>query len=212
LFEEPENLTNIRRELVIEFLQKYHPSSVTELRSRLAVEGIRSNDEDLLSIIEELQRDGEIRLLTPVSLDSFPRFLADISYSWWIYVTVLVSFAEILLVLYNVQGPFFGSLRLLFGLGLLGFLPGYATVQILFPKDQLGLLEQILLSIFLSIIVSIALGVVLVLVTFSIPPPACSCPALMRLPRAFSLVIVDILCSELRGSESFDLFDGLPHD
>ena len=154
-------MTNIRRELVIEFLQKYHPSSVTELRSRLAVEGIRSNDEDLLSIIEELQRDGEIRLLTPVSLDSFPRFLADISYSWWIHVTVLVSFAEILLVLYNVQGPFFGSLRLLFGLGLLGFLPGYATVQILFPKDQLDLLEQILLSIFLSIIVSIALGVVL---------------------------------------------------
>src|SRR5207245_11018366 len=103
LFEEPENLTNIRRELVIEFLQKYHPSSVTELRSRLAVEGIRSNDEDLLSIIEELQRDGEIWLLTPISLDSFPRFLADISYSCSLYVTVLVSFADILLVLYNVH-------------------------------------------------------------------------------------------------------------
>jgi hypothetical protein len=159
LFREPEKLTNIRRELVIEFLQKYRPSSVTELKSRLANEGIRSNDEDLLDIIGELQRDGEIRLLVPVSLETFPRYLADTENSWWIYVTILVSFAEIFLVGYNVLDPFLGGVRLLFGLGLLGFLPGYATVQILFPTDQVSLLERIFLSIFLSVMVSIALGV-----------------------------------------------------
>jgi hypothetical protein len=161
LFEEPENLTNIRRELVTDFLQKYHPSSVAELRSRLASEGIRASDDDLLNIIGELQRDGEIHLSIPVSLGSFPGFLSDTRNSWWIYTTVLISLAEIFLVRYNAQGPFLGSLRLLFGLGLLGFLPGYATVQILFPKDQLSLLEQILLSIFLSVVVSIGLGVIL---------------------------------------------------
>jgi len=161
LFEEPENLTNIRRELVIDYLQKYHPSSVRELRSRLASEGIRASDDDLLNIIGELQRDGEIRLSIPVSLGSFPGFLSDTRNSWWIYTTVLISLAEIFLVRYNAQGLFLGSLRLLFGLGLLGFLPGYATVQILFPNDQLSLLEQILLSIFLSVVVSIGLGVIL---------------------------------------------------
>jgi hypothetical protein len=161
LFEEPENLTNIRRELVIDFLQKYHPSSVAELRSRLASEGIRASDDDLLNIIGELQRDGDIRLSIPVSLGSFTGFLSDTRSSWWIYVTALVSLIEIFLVRYNVQGPLLGSLRLLFGLGLLGFLPGYATVQILFPRDQLSLLEQILLSIFLSVVVSIGLGVIL---------------------------------------------------
>jgi len=161
LFEEPENLTNIRRELVIDFLQKYHPSSVTELKSRLANEGIRASDDDLLNIIRELQRDGEIHLSIPVSLDSFPGFLSDTRNSWWIYATVLISLVEIFLVRFSVQDPFLGSLRLLFGLGLLGFLPGYATVQILFPKDQLSLLEQILLSIFLSVVVSIGLGVIL---------------------------------------------------
>jgi hypothetical protein len=161
LFEEPESLTNIRRELVIEFLQKYHPSSVTELRSRLANEGIRASDGDLLNIIRELQRDGEIHLSISVSLDSFPGFLSDTGSSWWIYATVVISLAEIFLVRYNARDPFLGSLRLLFGLGLLGFLPGYSTVQILFPKDQLSLLEQILLSIFLSVVVSIGLGVIL---------------------------------------------------
>jgi hypothetical protein len=161
LFEEPQNLTNIRREMVIEFLQKYHPSSVTELRSRLASEGIRVSDDDLLNIIRDLQQDGDIRLSIPVSLDSFPGFLSDTRNSWWIYATVLIALAEIFLVRYNVQDPFWGSLRLLFGLGLLGILTGYATVQILFPKDQLSLLEQILLSIFLSVVVSIGLGVIL---------------------------------------------------
>ena len=154
-------MTNIRRELVIEFLQKYHPSSVTELRTRLASEGIRSSDDDLFQIIRELQGEGEIRLLIPVSLDSFPRFLADWSNSWWFYATILIPFVEIFLVRYNVQDPLLGSLRLGFGLGLLGFLPGYATVRVLFPKNPLSLLEQILLSVFLSVVVSIALGVVL---------------------------------------------------
>jgi hypothetical protein len=161
LFVEPENLANIRRELVLAFLQKYHPSSIPELKDRLANEGIRASDEDLLNIIRELQQDGAIHLLAPVSPDSFAHYLGDTTNSWWIYATLLVSFAEIFLVSYNVQDPFFGGFRLLFGLGLLGFLPGYATVQILFPGDQLSMLEQILLSVFLSVIVSIALGVAL---------------------------------------------------
>jgi hypothetical protein len=161
LFREPENLTNIRRELVMEFLQKYHPSSMEELKNKLASEGIRSSDDDLLEVIQELQRDGEIRLLRPVHLNSFPGFLADPSNSWWIYGTLLLSLAEIFLVSYNAQDSFFQGARLLFGLGLLGFLPGYASVQILFPKDRPSLLEQILMSIFISVMVSISLGVAL---------------------------------------------------
>ena len=154
-------MANIRKELVLAFLEKYRPSSIPELKDRLANEGIRANDEDLLNIIRELQQEGTIHLLAPVSPGSFVHYLGDTSNSWWIFATFLVSFVEIFLVSYNVQDPFFGSFRLLFGLGLLGFLHGYATVQILFPGDQLSMLEQILLSVFLSVIVSIALGVAL---------------------------------------------------
>src|SRR6266568_1352737 len=67
-----EILTNIRRETVLVCLQKYHPSSIAELKKRLNEEGIRSADEDLLEIVRELQSDGEIGLLDPVMLDSFP--------------------------------------------------------------------------------------------------------------------------------------------
>jgi uncharacterized membrane protein len=71
------------------------------------------------------------------------------------------SALEALLVVENVQSGPVWILRFLLGLALLGLMPGYATVQILFPGDRLPLLEQALLSIFLSVMISIALGVAL---------------------------------------------------
>src|SRR6266581_5645445 len=82
IVERAEILTNIRRETVLLCLQKYHPSSIVELKKRLNEEGIRSTDEDLLEIVQELKNDGEIDLLESVMLDSFPRFLLDASNSW----------------------------------------------------------------------------------------------------------------------------------
>ena len=155
-----EILTNIRRETVLVCLQKYHPSSISELRRRLNEEGIRSADEDLLEIVRELQ-SGEIGLLDPVMLDSFARFLLDASNSWGVYTVVSISILELFLVAYPTQNTLFVSLRLLFGLGLLGFLPGYSTVQILFPTNELHILEKLLLSIFLSLVISIAIGAAL---------------------------------------------------
>ena len=156
-----EILTNIRRETVLVCLQKYHPSSISELKKRLNEEGIRSVDEDLLEIVRKLQSDGEIGLLDPVMLDSFPRFLLDASNSWWVYGVVSISILELFLVAYPTQNTLLVSLRLMFGLGLLGFLPGYSTVRILFPTNELHTLEKLLLSIFLSLVISIAIGAAL---------------------------------------------------
>src|SRR5436189_5937508 len=93
-----EILTNIRRETVLVCLQKYHPSSIAELKKGLNEEGIRSADEDLLEIVRELQSDGAIGLLDPVMLDSFPRFLLDASNSWVLYTVLPVSIFGVFLV------------------------------------------------------------------------------------------------------------------
>src|SRR5438094_9195754 len=137
----------------------YHPSSISELKKRLNEEGIRSANEDLLEIVRELQSDGEIGLLDPVMLDSFPRFLLDASNSWAVYTVVSISILELFLVAYPTQNTLLVSLRLLFGLGLLGFLPGYSTVQILFPTNELLILEVLLLSLILSLVTSIVIAV-----------------------------------------------------
>jgi len=154
-------LTNIRRETVLACLQKYHPSSIPELKRRLTEEGIRSTDEDLLDIVGGLRSDGEIDLFDPVKLNSFPQFLLDATNSWWVCAVISISILELFLVAYPTQNILLMSFRLLFGLGLLGFFPGYSTVQILFPTSGLRILERLLLSIFLSVVISIAIGAAL---------------------------------------------------
>jgi len=154
-------LTNIRKELVLAIVQKYHPSSVADLKRRLNQEGIRSNDDDLLDVIRELQANGAITLHPFSPPGSFVDYVSDPERSWWIYLIMFSSALEALLVVENVQSGPARVLRLLLGLGLLGLMPGYATVQILFPGNRLPLLEQALLSIFLSVMISIALGVAL---------------------------------------------------
>src|SRR5207247_7479117 len=94
-------------------------------------------------------------------LDSFPRFLLDTSNSWGVYTVVSISILELFLVAYPTQNTLLVSLRLLFGLGLLGFLPGYSTVRILFPTNELHNLEKILMSIFLILVILIAIVAVL---------------------------------------------------
>ena len=158
--ERPASLTNIRKEIVLAYVRKYHPSTVMELENRLRQEGIRSTEEDLLQIVSDLQREGLISF-GRVTYDSLSRFFTEPSEAWWIYTIVAVSAVEVVLVVLQQQTAFLLGFRILFGLGLLGFLPGYSTLRFLFPAPQFSQLERILLSIFLSVVVSISLGVIL---------------------------------------------------
>ncbi len=158
--ERPASLTNIRKELVLAYVRKYHPSTVMELENRLRQEGIRSTEEDLLQIVRDLQREGLISF-GRVTYDSLSRFLTEPSEAWWIYTIIAVSAVEVVLVLLQAETVPLLDFRVLFGLGLLGFLPGYSTLRFLFPAGQFSRLERILLSVFLSVVASISLGVIL---------------------------------------------------
>jgi len=64
-------------------------------------------------------------------------------------------------VIYDLQtGPLL-FFRIVFGLGVLGLIPGFLTVQAVFPGDKVNTLEKIALGIFLSVLISITIGVVL---------------------------------------------------
>jgi len=158
--ERREFLTNIRKELVLAYIRQHNPSTISELESRLSQEGIRSSEEDLFEIVRDLQRTGLISL-GKTSSESLTSFLSEPSEAWWVYATLSISIVEVLLVVFQTQTASLVSLRILFGLGLLGFLPGYSTLRCLLRTNQFSQLEWILLSIFLSVVVSIALGVLL---------------------------------------------------
>jgi uncharacterized membrane protein len=114
-----------------------------------------------LGVVDQLQSEGAISLKPLSEPASFPGFLFDPDHSLWVYAMLIASASEVALVVENVQSLPLWLVRFILGLGLLGFFPGYCTVQILFPGSRLTVLEQALLSIFLSVMISIALGVVL---------------------------------------------------
>ncbi len=87
--------------------------------------------------------------------------LTDPSESWWFYLTSVVAVIELILVLSNVGERPGSFLRALFGVALLGFVPGFLTTVIIFPASEVNILERLGLSIFLSVLVSITIGVLL---------------------------------------------------
>ncbi len=111
-------------------------------------------------MIEQLQSEGTITLSFK-PLGSFKEYLADVWSSWWFYIVIIVAASELFFVISDVQtGPFL-LLRIVFGLGVLGIVPGFLTVLTVFPGGGVNTLEKIALGIFLSVLISITVGVVL---------------------------------------------------
>jgi len=121
---------------------------------------LKWSDEELVDLVDQLSSEGSIGFQASVS-SSFPEFLTDPFHSWWVYLVLLMSGAELLLVDYGPSNQISVLFRQVLGLALLGFLPGYSTFRVVFPQSELTIIERIVLSIFLSILVSIISGTIL---------------------------------------------------
>jgi uncharacterized membrane protein len=153
-------LPELTREELIEVVKRHSPSSLASLKESLKDENINVSDEKLLQLIRQLESDGTIKLSTKDTA-SFREYLIDIWNAWWFYLVIIVALSELFLVISNAQAGAALFLRILFGLGILGIIPGFLTVMIVFPGGQVNALEKIALSIFLSVLISITVGVLL---------------------------------------------------
>jgi len=153
-------LPELTREELIEVVKKNRPSNLVSLKKFLNREKIYIDDEKLLALIEQLQSEGTIKASVKHT-GSFMEYLTDIWNAWWFYLAIIVALSELFLVISNAQAGAALFLRILFGLGMLGIMPGFLTVLIIFPGSQVNALEKIALSIFLSVLVSITVGVLL---------------------------------------------------
>lgn len=112
------------------------------------------------SMVNQLPPNERRRLPTR-SAGSFKEYMRDISAMWWFYSSIAIAIVELVLVISNTQVGLALFFRVIFGLGILGIIPGFLTTLALFPKGPLNLLERVALSIFLSVLISITVGVVL---------------------------------------------------
>ena len=153
-------MPELTREELIEVIKRHRPYSLASLQKSLKGENINVSDEKLLWLVKQLQSDGTIELSTKDAA-SFRGYLIDIWNAWWFYLVIIVALSELFLVISNAQAGAALFLRILFGLGILGIIPGSLTVMIVFPGGQVNALEKIALSIFLSVLISITVGVLL---------------------------------------------------
>jgi uncharacterized membrane protein len=162
-------LPALTKEAILDVVRKRHPSTLASLKRYLEDEMIDVSDEDLLTLIKQMQSNGKIKLYLPAKASSFEEYLTSYSDTWWAYLAIIVAVLESFLVFLGAQTGAVLFLRIFFGLGLLCFVPGYLTVRIIFPSGQINILEQLLLSVFLSVLVSISIGVVLGVGPFFLP-------------------------------------------
>jgi len=153
-------LPALTKEQLLAIIREQRPSSIATLRSHLKRADLKWSDEELVDLVDQLSSEGSIGFQASVS-SSFPEFLTDPFHSWWVYLVLLMSGAELLLVDYGPSNQISVLFRQVLGLALLGFLPGYSTFRVVFPQSELTILERIVLSIFLSILVSIISGTIL---------------------------------------------------
>ena len=150
----------LTKEQLLAIIREQRPSSIATLRSHLKRADLKWSDEELVDLVDQLSSEGSIGFQASVS-SSFPEFLTDPFHSWWVYLVLLMSGAELLLVDYGPSNQISVLFRQVLGLALLGFLPGYSTFRVVFPQSELTIIERIVLSIFLSILVSIISGTIL---------------------------------------------------
>ena len=148
------------REALTEIFKKHHPADLASLKKHVNMENFPANEEKLLVLIDQLVSDGTIKTFAKPA-KSFREYLLDIWSTWWFYASIIVAFIEVFLVASNAQTGIALFIRIFLGLGILGVVPGFLTSLVLFPRDQLVILERVALSVFLSVLISIAVGVLL---------------------------------------------------
>ena len=153
-------MPELTRERLIEIVKKHRPSNLASLKKFLNEANMNVSDDKLLPLIKQLQSEGTFKFSVQHA-GSFIEYLADIWNAWWFYLVIIITLSELFLVIANSQTGAGLLLRIIFGLGVLGIIPGLLTVMIIFPGGQIQVLEKIALSIFLSVLISITVGILL---------------------------------------------------
>ena len=153
-------MPELTREELVDIFRKHRPHDLASLKKYLNAADFHPDEGNLITLIDQLISDGTIKSSLKAA-NSFSEYLLDIWSTWWFYASSIVALFEVFLVVSNAQTGLPLLIRIAFGLGLLGIIPGFLTSLVLFPRGQLVTLERVALSIFLSVLIAIAVGVLL---------------------------------------------------
>ncbi|HKM51501.1 MAG TPA: DUF1616 domain-containing protein [Candidatus Bathyarchaeia archaeon] len=148
------------REVVENTLRSRHPATVQQLAQIVTTESDLS-EQDVVQIVKEMARDGTLVLEEPLRVLASPwdYFLIP-TLSLWFWTAFVATVLAVNIVLFIPNFFPVVAIRWLSGSILLLFLPGYASLRLLFPVGK-GSLEQFILSIGLSLAIVPLIGLAL---------------------------------------------------
>jgi len=150
-------------EQALRYLEKNATAGVQELHDALTVRNPSLTKTEVADLVWRLAEQDKVALedVSPAA-KSLVEYLRFWERNLWLYVSLAVSFAT-LLVIYLMPSAFpFVILRWVLGSVFVLFIPGYVTVEALFPKGrELDSIERFALSVGLSLALVPLVGLLL---------------------------------------------------
>lgn len=149
-------------ERALRYLERNGTTSVQGLYDALKSSDLSLNKAEVTDMLWRLVEQGEVTLDdAPLATKSLIQFLTLWERNLWLLGSLLISFATIFVVYAPPEFPF-AALRWILGSVFILFIPGYVTVQALFPRGiELNSIERFALSIGLSLALAPLVGLLL---------------------------------------------------
>lgn len=145
------------------YLSKNGAASVAQLHDALRVRNPSLTEDEATDLVWRLAEQGKAELEdVPPPTKSLREYLGFWERNLWFYLALAVSFATVI-VIYAVPADFpFVAARWVLGSLFVLFIPGYVTVEALFPKGrELDGIERFALSVGLSLALVPLIGLLL---------------------------------------------------
>lgn len=151
-----------KRDLIARLIVEHKPRTVGQLSTLVKAEGA-FDEQTFVDTVRGMVRDGSLKLERPkYFIHSFPDYLFTLGVSSWFWATIAATALAAVLAL--TPAGFFplDVLRWGFGSLFLLFLPGYSSLQLIFPKqEEMRKSQRYIFSIPVSLAFLIMLGMVL---------------------------------------------------
>ncbi len=141
-----------------------NPNSVKDIITavKTSIDGksdLRIEDDDIIYAIKRLEYKHI--LLYNAKADTLSKFIKDFYLSITLWLVVIATSVTLLAVYVIPDVMPWSMVRIIAGGIFVLFIPGYALVQLLFPKKEMDIVERIALSIGLSLAVVPLVGLLL---------------------------------------------------
>ena len=151
------------REQIIQRVKAENPRTVRDLFEIVRMRRLTLSEEDFVRTIGELKESGMLELELPApKVDSYLAYLKLSDENAWFYLVVLATLTTFLAIYILPSTYPLITLRWIVGSIFVLFLPGYVTVQALFPEgEELDKIERLALTIGLSLAITPLIGLLL---------------------------------------------------